>query len=59
MDDEVSSGLMAARRLATSSGVQFWLFTLYGKDEASDLSPDQRKALKGMLEEEPGARKDL
>ncbi|MDR3413313.1 MAG: hypothetical protein P4L87_20565 [Formivibrio sp.] len=33
-------------------GGQFWLFTLYDKDEASDLSPDERKALKAMLEKE-------
>jgi len=34
------------------AGRQFWLFTLYGKDEASDLTPDQRKALKAMLKAE-------
>lgn len=33
-------------------GDQFWLFTLYDKDEASDLSSDERKALKAMLEKE-------
>ena len=33
-------------------GSQFWLFTLYDKDEASDLTMDQRKALKAMLERE-------
>lgn len=33
-------------------GDQFWLFTLYDKDEASDLSSDERKALKTMLERE-------
>lgn len=37
-------------------GDQFWLFTLYDKDEASDLSPDERKALKAMLEREIDAR---
>jgi hypothetical protein len=31
-------------------GSQFWLFTLYSKDEAIDLTTKQKKALKGMLE---------
>jgi len=29
---------------------QFWLFTVYDKDEADDLSADQRKALRHRLE---------
>lgn len=33
-------------------GDQFWLFTLYDKDEAADLTSDERKALKSMLESE-------
>lgn len=28
---------------------QIWLFTVYDKDEADDLTPDQRKTLKGRL----------
>jgi hypothetical protein len=35
---------------------QFWLFTVYDKDEASDLSAEQRKALKQRLEMEIKAR---
>lgn len=35
---------------------QFWMFTLYDKDEASDLSMDQRKALAAMLRRELQAR---
>ena len=35
---------------------QFWLFTVYDKDEADDLSADQRKALKHRLEFEIKAR---
>lgn len=35
---------------------QFWLFTVYDKDEADDLSADQRKALKHRLELEIRAR---
>lgn len=35
---------------------QFWLFTLYDKDEASDLSPAQRKALSAILARELAAR---
>ena len=30
---------------------QFWLFTLYDKDELSDLSGEQKKALKKLLAE--------
>ena len=35
---------------------QFWLFTLYDKDEATDLSPDQRALLKKRLLHEIEAR---
>ena len=35
---------------------QFWLFTLYDKDEMDDLSPKQRAALKTMLKAELEAR---
>ena len=35
---------------------QFWLFTLYDKDEASDLTAEQRKALSAMLQREIKAR---
>lgn len=35
---------------------QFWLFPLYDKDEASDLSTAQRKALAAMLDRELEAR---
>jgi hypothetical protein len=31
---------------------QFWLFTLYDKDEMDDLSPKDRAALKKMLKQE-------
>ena len=33
-------------------GDQFWLFTVFDKDQADDLTPDQRKALKQMLKRE-------
>lgn len=35
---------------------QFWLFTVYNKDEADDLTADQRKMLKGRLEAQIKAR---
>lgn len=35
---------------------QFWLFTLYDKDEMADLSAKKRKALKDMLKREMEAR---
>lgn len=38
-------------------GQQFWLFTLYDKDELADLSPDERKVLKGMVKKELEARR--
>jgi hypothetical protein len=33
-------------------GSQFWLFTVYDKDEADDLTPDQRKVLRQLLKNE-------
>lgn len=38
-------------------GSQFWLFTLYDKDEAADLSPEDKKALRAMLKSELESRK--
>jgi hypothetical protein len=35
---------------------QFWLFTLYDKDEAADLTAKQRKALGALLSRELDAR---
>jgi hypothetical protein len=35
---------------------QFWLFTLYDKDEMADLSAKERKALRDMLKREMEAR---
>jgi hypothetical protein len=39
------------------AGFQFWLFTLYDKGEMADLTPQQRKALKGMIKTELEARR--
>lgn len=36
---------------------QFWLFTLYGKDEMDDLSSKEKKALKEMLKHELESRR--
>lgn len=41
------------------TGLQFWLFTLYGKDEMADLTPQQRKAFKVMLKAELEARRTV
>jgi hypothetical protein len=38
-------------------GSQFWLFTLYDKDEATDLKPDEKKTLKSMLKRELESRR--
>ncbi len=37
-------------------GSQFWLFTLYNKDELTDLTNDQRQLLSQMLKQELKAR---
>lgn len=39
------------------TGLQFWLFTIYDKDEISDLTAQQRKALKTMIKTELEARR--
>jgi hypothetical protein len=39
-----------------SSDHQIWLMTLYGKDEPSDLTALQKKALKVAIQEELAAR---
>jgi hypothetical protein len=40
-----------------NAGSQFWLYTLYNKDEMADLTPKQRKALKAMLKTELDSRR--
>lgn len=42
-----------------SAGMQFWLYTLYDKDEVADLTPKQRKALKAMLKTELESRRSI
>lgn len=39
-----------------SGGREFWLFTLYDKDEASDLTAEQRKAIAKRVKAEAAAR---
>ncbi|MEA2236194.1 MAG: hypothetical protein QOC81_918 [Thermoanaerobaculia bacterium] len=39
------------------AGFEFWLFTLYDEDEMADLTPQQRKTLKGMITAELQARR--
>jgi hypothetical protein len=38
-------------------GKQFWLYTVYNKDEMDDLTVAQRKALKELLKQELDARR--
>lgn len=38
-------------------GSQFWLFTVYDKDEMSDLTKAQRETLKQMIKDELKARR--
>ena len=37
---------------------QIWLFTVYGKDEADDLTAAQRQQLRAAIENELSARRD-
>ena len=39
------------------TGMQFWLYTLYDKDEMADLNAKQRKALKAMIKAELESRR--
>lgn len=39
------------------AGMQFWLYTLYDKDEMTDLTAQQRKALKTMIKAELESRR--
>ena len=39
------------------AGRQFWLFTLYDKDEMADLTPQQRKAFRAMIKVELESRR--
>jgi hypothetical protein len=41
----------------SNAGPQFWLFTLFDKNEMTDLTPRQRKTLKGMIKSELAARR--
>lgn len=40
-----------------NAGLQFWLYTLYDKDEATDLTTKQRRDLKSALKAELEARR--
>ena len=40
-----------------SAGMQFWLYTLYDKDELADLNSVQRRMLRDMLKAELDARR--
>lgn len=40
-------------------GSEFWLFTLFDKDEMADLRPQDRKALKAMVKAELEAKRNV
>lgn len=40
-----------------SAGKQFWLFTLFDKDEMTDLTPKQRRTFKALLKAELESRR--
>lgn len=46
----------ARRGKGKRGGMEFWLFTLYDKDEADDLTARERKLLKELLKREVEAR---
>jgi hypothetical protein len=39
-------------------GFQFWLFTVYDKNEMSDLTSRERRALKALIKAELEARRN-
>ena len=41
------------------TGFEFWLFTIYDKDEMADLTPRQRKGLKALIKAELQARRNV
>ena len=41
------------------TGFEFWLFTIYDKDEMADLTPKQRKGLKALIKAELQARRSV
>ena len=59
VDERLNKGKRGGLRVIYywwSGGTQFWLFTLYGKHEQNDLTPQHKKALKHMLDREIKAR---
>jgi len=40
------------------TGFQFWLFTIYDKDEMTDLTPRERHGLMAMIKAELEARRN-
>ena len=40
-----------------SAGKQFWLFTIYNKDEKDDLTPAQKKVLKELIKQKLEVRR--
>ena len=40
-----------------TAGLQFWLFTLFSKDDMTDLTPQQRTMFRGMIKAELAARR--
>ena len=42
-----------------TGGAEFWLFTLFDKDEVADLGPQDRKALEGMVKAELETRRNV
>jgi len=59
-DDRRSKGKRGGLRVVYfwwREGSQIWLFTLFGKDEVSDLTPGERETLRRMLKRELDERR--
>jgi putative transcriptional regulator len=59
-DEKRSKGKRGGMRVIYywwDTGSQFWLFTVFDKDEMSDLTASERKALKEMIKRELEARR--
>ena len=60
IDERRGTGTRGGLRVIYSwwdAGLQFWLFTIYDKDEVSDLTKAQRETLKQMIKNELAARR--
>jgi len=58
-DKRRGKGKRGGLRVIYFCGLEFWLFTLYNKNELSDLAKKDRETLEGLLKVELKMRKKL